>query len=259
MFRVRGLAAALLLALLPLLPLRGETVTAAAASSLSYALPELAAEFERETGHHLRISYSSSGNLTRQILQGAPFAIFLAADERHPRLLLEQGWARTLAPYARGTLCLFLGHGRRQLSCESAPSCLHRALRRGQLQRLAIASPAHAPYGVAARRLLQRTGLWQELQGHLALAHSAAHAAQYVTSGAAQAGLVPTALGRDPALRKRGRCLPIPGAEQEALLHVAALPREAGDAARQLFRWLRSPQAQSILERHGFLPPGTGQ
>ncbi len=259
MFRLKGLIATLLLALLPLVPLRGETITAAAASSLSYALPELAAEFERETGHHLRISYSSSGNLTRQILQGAPFEIFLAADERHPRLLQEQGWARALVPYARGTLCLFLGRGRWQLSCESAPACLQRALRQGQLQRLAIASPEHAPYGVAARRLLLRTGLWQELQGHLALAHSAAQAAQYVASGAAQAGIVPTALGRDPALQKRGRCLPIPEAEEEALLHVAALGRDAGDAAGQLFRWLGSPQAQSILERRGFLPPDRGK
>ncbi|RME32658.1 MAG: molybdate ABC transporter substrate-binding protein [Gammaproteobacteria bacterium] len=259
MRRLTGLVTCLILALLPLTTCRGDTVTVAAASSLNYALPDLVRAFEDETGHRLRISYSSSGNLTRQIIQGAPFEILLAADEEHPRRLLERGWASALAPYARGSLCLFLRDDPQLRSCGQGLSCLDGLLREGRLERLALANPDHAPYGVAARQLLRRSGLWEGLQGRLAIAQNALQAAQYVISGAARAGIIPAALGNDPALRGRGRCLPLPEAGESALLHVAALRHDAGDAARRLFEWLRAPAAQAILARHGFLPPGPGR
>jgi molybdate transport system substrate-binding protein len=174
----------------------------AAASDLAYCTDELAAAFHAEApGAELKFSTGSSGNFFAQIRNGAPFDVFLSADTGYPAQLSRLGAAdgKTLAIYAIGQLALWtlddrvdLAHG---LSVLRAPG-------RG---RLAIANPATAPYGRAARALLERDGLWDALQPRLVIGENIAQAAQFVQSGNAQLGMVSLSLPSSPGTARTTR------------------------------------------------------
>jgi molybdate transport system substrate-binding protein len=225
----------------------------AAASDLAYCTDELAAAFHAEApGAELKFSTGSSGNFFAQIRNGAPFDVFLSADTGYPAQLARLGAAdgKTLAIYAIGQLALWtldpqvdLAHG---LAVLRAPG-------RG---RLAIANPATAPYGRAARALLERDGLWDALQPRLVIGENIVQAAQFVQSGNAQLGMVSLSLLRSPRLAGVGRYIVLPDAagpiEQAAI--VTAHGRDNALAAR-FVRFLASPAARAIFERHGFALP----
>ena len=136
-----------------------DTPNVAAAADLKFALSEIAASYEKETGKAVKLSFGSSGNFARQIPQGAPFELFLSADEDYILKLaaagLMQGDGRL---YAIGRIALLVPHGSK-LTADSELKDLGAALADGRVQRFAIANPEHAPYGRAARAALQRAGL----------------------------------------------------------------------------------------------------
>jgi len=137
----------------------------AAASSLNGALEEIRRTFTQATGSKIRISFGSSGNLTRQIVQGAPFELFLSADEAYTAALVDKGLtAGASHVYAVGRLVLFIPAGS-GLNADSTFEDLTRALSDGRLRRLALANPEHAPCGRAAREVLEYHQLWQGVQG----------------------------------------------------------------------------------------------
>ena len=119
--------------------------------------------FTPQTGHELSISFGSSGNLSRQIEQGAPFEIFFSANEEYVFRLVQQGHTRDQGVlYALGRLVLFVPQGS-AVTLEADLSGLERGLQDATLQRLAMANPEHAPYGMAAHTALQRAGLWESV------------------------------------------------------------------------------------------------
>ena len=142
----------------------------AAAADLKFALGEIAATYAQQTGSKVQISFGSSGNFARQIPQGAPFDLFLSADEDYIFRLAAQGLLRDRGRlYAIGRIALLAPPGS-PLPVDGQLRVLAATLAEGRLQRLAIANPAHAPYGRAARAALEHAGLWQALQG-LSLIH----------------------------------------------------------------------------------------
>ena len=155
----------------------------AAASSVKFALQDITRAFHQDTGKSVRISYSSSGNLTRQIQQGSPFELFLSANSIYIDQLYQQ--QKTLdkgTVYALGRMAI--------LTTKNSPilldTDLHKtkqALQKGQIQYFSIANPEHAPYGVAAREILQKLNLWEQIQPHLVLGENAAQATQFASSG----------------------------------------------------------------------------
>jgi molybdate transport system substrate-binding protein len=227
----------------------------AAAADLIYALPEIAEAFSRDTGRKVKLSFGSSGNFARQIAQGAPFQLFLSADERYVRFLAERGHTEGEgALYAIGRIVLFVPHGS---SLQPDPDLrdLAAALENGRLRRFAIANPEHAPYGRAAREALIHAGLWERIEPRLVLGENASQATQFATAGAAAGGIVPYSLALAPAVAARGSFVLIPEDRHSPLAQRMVLIAGAGETARALYAYLQQPPAREVLRRYGFLLP----
>jgi molybdate transport system substrate-binding protein len=139
----------------------------AAASDLQFALDEIAAQFTADTGQALRLVYGSSGNIARQIEQGAPYELYLSADEAFVFRLADRGFTLDRGTlYAVGRIVLYTPHGSR-LDADDGLAGVEAALDRGAIRRFAIANPEHAPYGRAAEQALRHAGLWERLRPHL--------------------------------------------------------------------------------------------
>lgn len=227
----------------------------AAAADLKFALPELAQAFEIASGRKLRLSFGSSGMFAQQITQGAPFELFFSADESYVELLQKAGRAEGLGElYAMGRLVLFIPNGS-PLQADNNLRDLAAAARDGRLRRLAMANPEHAPYGRAAREVLQHSGIWELVSDKLALGENVAQAAQFATSGSAQAGLIPLALARAPELAAKGAFVTLPESWHKPLKQRMALMQGAGETARMFYVFMQTPAARAILSRHGFALP----
>lgn len=234
-----------------------EPPAVAAAADLKFALADAAAQFERDSGQKVRLSFGSSGNFTQQIENGAPFELFLSADEAFVFRLADAG--RTLdrgTPYAVGRLVLFVPEGS-PLKPDATLADMRAALTDGRLRRFAIANPEHAPYGRAARSVLRHAGLWTAIEPRLVLGENAAQAMQFAASGSSQGGIVPLSLSRAPEIARQGRFVPLPAEwhADEPLRQRMVLLKNAGATARAFHDWLRSAPARDLLARHGFTLP----
>lgn len=227
----------------------------AAAADLNAALPEVAALFQRKTGRSVRISFGASGNLTQQIINGAPFQLFLSADEGYVTRLAEAGRtvdAGTL--YATGRIGIFQPNGS-HIRADGRLQDLAAALRDGRLRRFAIANPDHAPYGRAAREALTTAGLWTAIQPRLVLGENVAQATQFATAGSAQGGIIPLSLAMTPQVKGAGRFALIPADWHKPLRQRAVLIKGAGETARAFYTFLQSREAHAILNHYGFTLP----
>lgn len=235
-------------------PQAGAPVIAAAAD-LRFALDTIAGRFHEETGNGLRIRYGSSGELARQIEQGAPFELFLSADEAFVLQLADRG--QTLgrgALYAIGRIALFAPKGS-PMATDPGLQGLRAALAAGRIRKFAIANPEHAPYGRAAEEALRSQGLWDALQPFLVRGENASQATQFASSGSAQGGIVPYALAIAPAVRALGSFALLPADWHRPLRQRMVLLPGAGEATRAFYRYLQQPAARDILQRGGFLLP----
>jgi molybdate transport system substrate-binding protein len=230
----------------------------AAAADLKFALIEIAKAFESDTGRTLKLSFGSSGNFTQQIEQGAPFELFLSADENFIYRLADKGLtADRGALYAVGRVVLFAPHGS-LLKADAQLADLKAALADGRLKRFAIANPEHAPYGRAARAALQHAGLWEAIQPKLVLGENAGQATQFAAAGSSQGGIVPLSLSKAPEIARLGNFAPIPADwhATEPLRQRMALMKKVGDTARTFYDYVQKPAARSIFVRYGFVLPG---
>ncbi|MDP3488906.1 MAG: molybdate ABC transporter substrate-binding protein [Phenylobacterium sp.] len=229
--------------------------TVAAAADLQFALPQVVEAFRAQGGGPLRLVFGSSGAFTAQIEQGAPFEVFLSADEAYVRRLAQGGLTDGDGhPYGQGRIVLFAPEGS-TLKVDPQMADLTAALSDGRLRRFAIANPDHAPYGRAAREALIHTGLWEAARPRLVLGENAAQAAQFAASGSAQGGLIAYSLALSPEFARRGTFVLIPESFHRPLNQQMALLRGAGDTARAFYEFLQGPAARRILERYGFVLP----
>lgn len=252
---IAALSAAGLAAAVPLCVHAQAVPTVAAASDLKFAIEEVAAAFERETGHRLRLVFGSSGNFKTQILQGAPFHLFMSADEGFVFELADAG--RTVdrgRAYALGRIGILVPPGS-PLQPDGELRDLAAALKDGRLQRFAIANPDHAPYGARAREALQHAGLWQAIEPRLVFGENIAQAAQFAVSGSTQGGIVALSLALAPAVARTGRFALIPEAWHQPLQQRMVLIKGAPPAARAFFAYLSKPAAQAVMKRYGFAMP----
>lgn len=227
----------------------------AAASDLQFALEEVLQRFTADTGIVARVTYGSSGNLARQISQGAPFELFLSADESYVESLASHGLTRDAGElYGIGRIALFVPHGS-PLQADPQLDDLRRRLRDGTLGRIAIANPAHAPYGRAAEQVLRKLDLWEPLQDRLVLGENVAQAAQFASTGNVDGGIIAWSLALAPALRNRGQHALLPASLHAPLRQRMALLKGASPGAERLYAYLRSGAARAILARNGFVLP----
>ena len=229
--------------------------TLAAASDLKFAVEEVAARFQKETGQQLRLVFGSSGNFTTQILQDAPFHLFMSADENFVYKLADAG--KTVdrgRAYAVGRIGIIVPPGS-PLKADGTLKDLAAALKDGRLQKFAIANPEHAPYGARAREALQHEGLWDAIAGKLVLGENISQTAQFATSGSTQGGIIALSLALAPALADRGTFQLIPEAWHQPLKQRMVLIKNAPPAARAFYEYLSTPAAQEVMVRYGFIMP----
>ncbi|HQR19690.1 MAG TPA: molybdate ABC transporter substrate-binding protein [Burkholderiaceae bacterium] len=226
----------------------------AAASDLKFAVTEIAARFEIDTGRKVNLNFGSSGNFVRQIQQGAPFELFMSADEDFVFKLADAGLTRDRgAPYAVGRIVLYVPKGSK-LKLDPAL----KGLRSGwsEVHKLAIANPEHAPYGRAAEQALHSLALWEFAQPKLILGENIAQTAQYVVSGGAEAGIIALSLALAPELARQGEHVLLPDHLHQPLRQRMVLTRGAGETATAFYKYLQEPTARGILRKYGFVLPG---
>ncbi len=230
----------------------------AAASSLQFALEEVAQAFTADSGMSVRLSFGSTGNFARQIQEGAPFEVFLAADDATVMSLDAGGFTRDAGRiYAVGRIALVAPHGS-ALDVALGLGGVRAMIEAGRLTRFAIANPDHAPFGIAAREALVTAGLWDDMQPFLVLGENVSQAAQFALSGNAEGGIIAYSLALAPEVAPRGSHVLIPEDWHTPLRQRMALLNGAGPVAEAFYAYLSEPAAGAILERYGFVLPGGG-
>ena len=237
-----------------------ETLRIAAASDLQVVLPLIAAGFERTTGIATRLTFGASGNLARQIRQGAPFDVFLSADQQFVSDLARDGVVPLAGPvYARGRLAVIApaGSAFARLMREPPDPMVQLAAvaDRGMAFRIAIANPEHAPYGQRAIEALTSRGVLEKLRSRLVYGETVAQAAQFVVTQAAAVGIVGSSLTFAPALRGQLVSVPIPADWHTPLDQSLAVTVKAGAATQILVDYILGDTARAIFTTHGFEMP----
>jgi molybdate transport system substrate-binding protein len=230
------------------------TVTIAAASDLTYAMSEIAANFEKAAGCHVQTSMGSSGNFLAQMENGAPFDLFFSADIAYPKKLETDGLAAPGSTYlyALGKIVLWTRNDSR---VDISPGLA--ALSGSAFHKIAIANPAHAPYGRAAEEALRKAGVWESVKDRLVLGENISQTAEFVQSGNADAGILALSLVLSPAMKGQGRTWQIPEnlyapIEQGAVVLKAA---KNPQAAQQFLQYIKLPATAALLEKYGFVLP----
>jgi molybdate transport system substrate-binding protein len=250
---------ALLLALLALLLLTAgcsaqaarPPLLVAAASDLQPAFTELGALYEQETGRAVTFTFGSSGQLSQQIVNGAPFEVFAAANEGFVDDVLEagRGEAATRQEYALGRIVVWT-------RADSGPEATLAQLVQPRFRRIAIANPEHAPYGVAAKQALESSGIYAQVQRRLVYGENVSDTLRLASSGNADVAIVALSLA---TVQDGGRFTEVPAAAHAPLRQslVVTAERDRVEAGRAFTELVVSGRGRAVLRRYGFAPPGS--
>ncbi len=236
----------------------GPVVEVAAAADTRFAVDELAAQFMRRQGVQVQITYGSSGQLATQIEQGAPFDLFLSADEQLIRHLSAKGLIveQTEQIYGIGRIALWVRNG--------SPIDLQHGLRvltDDRIRFIAIANPEHAPYGRAAAQALRASGLWDVVHGKLVLAENISQALQFASTGNADVGIIALSLAVAPPIQPTGRYWLIAASLHDPLRQAAGVVARSPrlEQAKTFLAFVTGPEGRQVLRRYGFVLPGESQ
>ncbi len=233
-----------------------EVPNVAVAANLNFALPEVAAAFKQRTGREVKLAFGASGNFSRQIRAGAPFELFLSADEGNVQALVDAGVAADAGSvYAIGRLALFAPNAS-SVRVDAALAGLAEAVRDGRAKRIAIANPDLAPYGVAARTALQRAQLWDRVRGGIVLGENVNQTAQFALAGGVDAAFLPYSIIVAPTFGGKGRAVLLPESLHDPIVQRMVLVKGAGATAREFYAFVLGPESRAILARFGFGAPG---
>jgi molybdate transport system substrate-binding protein len=222
----------------------------AVAANFSEVMEKLEADFEQATGHQLTITLGSTGKLYAQIRAGAPFDVMLAADQERPKLLEEHGHAvpGSRFTYAIGRITLW------SPDPERIPEDGEAYLREGLFRRLAIANPDLAPYGVAAREVLDRLGLWETIRNRIVMGEDIGQTRAMVDTGNADAGIIALSSVLSPRNERPGSRWDVPETlyspirQDAVLLHHGA----ANAAAASFLEYLRADRVRATIKALGY-------
>lgn len=231
-----------------------DDLTVAAASDLNFAMKDLVTEYERTSGHHVRLSLGSSGNFYSQIQNGAPFDLYFSADIGYPKKLEEAGLTvpGTLYRYAVGRIVLWTGN-KSQIDVTIGID----VLRMPTIRKIAIANPKHAPYGRAAVAAMEHYHVYDLAKDKLVLGENISQAAQFIESGACEVGIVALSLALAPSMKAAGHYWEIPAEAHPPLEQGAVILKHSTnqEIARHFLEFIRGPQGQEIMKRYGFTLP----
>lgn len=228
-----------------------EKIVVATAANVQYVMKEIKTAFEKESGKQIEIIVGSSGKLTTQIREGAPFDVFVSADTKYPLEIFKNGGSNEQPKiYALGTLVLW---------SKNIPSAeLNTAIFGDEkIKKIAIPNPATAPYGEAAVQVLKNEGSYERVEKKLVFGESIAQTAQYITSDAVEAGFNALSIVLSPEMKGKGSYVIIDSAaykpiEQAAILlkHSDNSPKK--ESSKQFYDFLYSEKAKEIFRKYGY-------
>jgi len=231
-----------------------EELKIAAASDLNFAMKDLVAEYEKASGHHVKLSLGSSGNFYAQIQNGAPFDLYFSADIGYPKKLEEAGLIvpGSLYRYAVGRIVLWTNH----TSHRDVSKGLE-VLRDPAIKKIAIANPKHAPYGRAAVAAMEHYNVYQLVKDRLILGENISQAAQFIESGACDIGIIALSLALAPTMKAAGAYWEIPSDAHPPLEQGAAILKSSKqqEVAKQFVEFMQDKRGQEIMTRYGFTLP----
>jgi molybdate transport system substrate-binding protein len=224
----------------------------AAAANLRSAAEELRRGFEADRpGVAVALTFGASGTFFAQLQNGAPFDVFLSADRDYPAKVIAAGLgaAADERVYAIGKLVVWLPPG----STVDVQGLGLAALARPEVKRIALANPAVAPFGRAAEAALRKAGVWEAVKDRLVLGTSVAQAAQFATTGAADAAFLPLSLTFEEAL-SGGMVVPVPEGLYPALEQSGIVLASARDPAlaRAFLAYVTGEKGRAILAKYGY-------
>ncbi|MBF0367859.1 MAG: molybdate ABC transporter substrate-binding protein [Magnetococcales bacterium] len=230
-------------------PAWGESLRVAVASNFNHAMTALVEAFEKQSDHQVIPVYGSTGKHFAQIHHGAPFELFLAADIKRPRLLEKsgEGISQSRFTYAIGRLALWSPEAHTVTSGGGV-------LETGHFRYLALANPKLAPYGLAAREVLEQRGIWSSLRGRLVRGENIGQAFQFVKSGNAQLGFVALAQIQHPGQPLSGSHWLVPASLHTPLEQQGILLKES-PGGRALIDFIQGEKGRAIIQAHGYGVP----
>jgi len=235
-------------------PVFAGEILVAAASDLNFAMKEIIAEFEQQTGHRVKLSLGSSGNYYSQIQNGAPFDLYFSADIGYPKKLEEAGLTvpGSLYRYAIGRIVVWTGTA----SALDVTKGIN-VFQEPKIKKIAIANPKHAPYGRAAVAAMEHFKVYDQVKNRLVLGENVSQAAQFIESGACEVGIVALSLALAPTMKARGSYWEIPAEAHPPLEQGAVILRSSShqSAAKQFLEFVKGTQGQEIMRRYGFTLP----
>ncbi|SOD82635.1 molybdate ABC transporter substrate-binding protein [Spirosoma fluviale] len=233
--------------------LLAQSLRVGVAANAQFVMEELKTAYKKKTAIELETIVNSSGKLTTQIQQGAPYDVFLSADMKYPQTLYKAGLTLD-APvvYAYGSLVLWTTG---ELPVTADLSVLTNAA----VRHVAIANPGTAPYGEAAISYLKRKRLLDKVKPKLVYGESIAQVNQYVISGAAAMGFTAKSVVLDPSLIRKGHWVDLPQTGYSPIAQGVVILKRTNQAkaARQFVQFLRSPEARRILQQFGYRSPAS--
>jgi molybdate transport system substrate-binding protein len=226
-----------------------QDIRVAVASNFARAMTGIAERFEANTGHRVTLIFGSTGKHFAQIVNGAPFDIFFAADSKRPQLLEQQGIAlqQSRFTYALGKIMLWSPRAK-------FVDSQGKVLEQGEFRHLAIANPKLAPYGRAAQEILLKLGLWETLQDRLVRGENIAQTFQFVKTGNAELGFVAYSQVIGPMKLQHGSYWHIPEEYYKPIEQQAVLMKDSV-AARAFLEYVRSNEVLKIIRDNGYGTP----
>lgn len=247
MIRAPGLAT--LLALFTLGLAHADEVQVAVAANFTAPIQAIAADFKKDTGHTLVAAYGATGQFYAQIKNGAPFEVFLSADDSTPQKLESEGDTvkGSRFTYAVGTLALWSAK-------EGYVDAKGDVLQKNQYQHLSIANPKAAPYGLAATQVLAKLGLTDQVKSKLVEGQNITQAYQFVSTGNAELGFVALSQIYKDGKVSSGSAWIVPGQMYDPIKQDAVILNKGKDnpAAKALVDYLKGPKAAAIIKSYGY-------
>ena len=229
-----------------------EVLNIAVASNLTHTIAEISEQFDQDSGDKVSLTFGSSGNFARQIVQGAPYGVFISADRQYLDFISANSTRSSSSKaLVHGHLSLYVP----ETSRLQQPATLTQALRMLQYsdyRRMAIANPEHAPYGKAAREALVNAGVWAINEKKLLLGENAAQAMQFCRSGSVDLCLVPASFLRLAQFTDKGNSFQLPAHWHKPISQYALLLDSDNVQARRYYDYLSSGSSAAVFRKYGY-------
>jgi len=236
-----------------------QEITVAAAADLQFAMQDVAARFQQQTGKTVKATYGSSGNFFQQIQNGAPFDMFFSANLDYPKKLEAAGLIEpgTFYPYANGKIVIWVKN-ESKLDLKSGM----KVLLDPSVKKIAVANPQHAPYGQAAVAAMQKASIYDKVKDKFVLGENISQTASFVVSGAADVGVVALSLALSPNMKDEGRYLEIPSDTYPPIEQACVILKSSRnkETATQFLSFFKSGTIAGVLRSYGFdVPPSAAK